>query len=85
MEGWKTLSRKTVLDLSPYLTVETHAVELPDGRVIPDWPWVITPDYVNVVALTAEGRFVCFRRASMPLRTRRSRPWAGMSSRARNR
>jgi len=61
MKPWKTKSRRTVLDQRPWLVVENHTVELPDGRIIPDWPWVITPDYVNVVAVTADERFLCFR------------------------
>ena len=61
MTPWRTLARQTVLDKAPYLTVELHRVELPDGTVIPDWAWVITPDYANVVAETADGRFLCFR------------------------
>jgi len=58
---WKTLARKTILDRRPYLVVEQHTVELPDGKQIADWPWVITPDYVNVLAMTSDGRFLCFR------------------------
>jgi ADP-ribose pyrophosphatase len=61
MKAWKTIARQTVLDQRPWLTVENHTVELPDGRLISDWPWIITPDYVNVVAMTAEGQFICFR------------------------
>ena len=61
MESWKTLSRRVILDYSKFLVVEEHAVELPDGQVIHDWPWVITPDFVNVVAVTRDGLFVCFR------------------------
>lgn len=61
MQRWKTLSRRVILDHSKYLTVENHEVQLPDGRVIPDWPWIITPDFVNVLAVTEEGKFVCFR------------------------
>ena len=61
MKPWKTKSRKIVLDDRPWLTVEDHTVELPDGRVIPNWPWVITPDYINVVAVTEDERFICFR------------------------
>jgi ADP-ribose pyrophosphatase len=49
------------LNYGKYLVVEEHTVELPDGRVISDWPWVITPDYVNVLAMTEDGEFVCFR------------------------
>lgn len=61
MKPWKTLSRTTILEHGKYLTVEDHEIELPDGRVIPDWPWIITPDYVNVVPVAEEGRIVCFR------------------------
>jgi ADP-ribose pyrophosphatase len=61
MKLWKTKTRQTVLDQRPWLIVENHTVELPDGRLISDWPWIITPDYVNVVAITTEGQFICFR------------------------
>ena len=61
MKSWKTKARETVLDNQPWLTIEHHSVELPDGRLIPDWPWIITPDYVNIVAMTEDERFLCFR------------------------
>lgn len=61
MQPWKTISRRVVLEQPPFLTVENHEVELPDGRVIPDWSWVITPDFVNVVAITDQNKFLCFR------------------------
>lgn len=58
---WKTVGRQKVLQNGKWLTVENHTVELPDGRRISDWPWVITPDYINVVPVTADGEFLCFR------------------------
>lgn len=61
MKPWKTKNRQTILDQPPWLRVEHHTVQLPDGRVIPEWPWIITPDYVNVVAVTEDERFLCFR------------------------
>ena len=61
MKPLKTVSKKTILDMGKYLVVEAHEVELPDGSVIPDWPWVITPDYINVVAVTDDGKFPVFR------------------------
>lgn len=67
MKPWKTKDRKTVLEQRPWLVVENHTVELPDGRLIPDWPWIITPDYVNVVAVTADERFLCFRQVKYGL------------------
>lgn len=61
MEQWKTRQRRTILERSRFLSIETHTVELPDGKVIDDWDWVITPDYVNVAVVTTDGHFVCFR------------------------
>jgi ADP-ribose pyrophosphatase len=61
MKNWRTLSRRTVLQQEPFLTVEFHEVELPDKTVITDWPWIITPDYVNVLAKTLDDHFLCFR------------------------
>ncbi|MEI7731196.1 MAG: NUDIX hydrolase [Verrucomicrobiota bacterium] len=61
MQPWKTLARRKVLQQGRFLTLEMHDVALPDGRVITDWPWVITPDYVNILAETTEGKFLCFR------------------------
>jgi 8-oxo-dGTP pyrophosphatase MutT (NUDIX family) len=55
------LSRRTLLDTGKFLKVESHKVELPDGQIIEDWPWVIIPDYVNVVAVTPDQEFICFR------------------------
>jgi ADP-ribose pyrophosphatase len=61
MQPWKTLSRRSVFYHSKYVAVEEHAVQLPNGRVIADWPWIITPDYVNVAAVTEAGEFLVFR------------------------
>jgi 8-oxo-dGTP pyrophosphatase MutT (NUDIX family) len=61
MQSWKTRSRRIILNHSKYLVVEEHTVELPDGRMISDWPWLITPDYVNILAMTEQGEFLCFR------------------------
>ncbi len=63
MQLWKTLDR-TLIHRSgngKFLILENHRVELPDGRIIEEWPWVITPDFVNVVAVTVDGEFICFR------------------------
>jgi ADP-ribose pyrophosphatase len=61
VEPWKTLASRTVLDRSPWLSVEDRTVELPDGRVIDDWPWVETRAFANVVAVRRDGLFPVFR------------------------
>jgi ADP-ribose pyrophosphatase len=61
MQPWKTLTKRVVYQPNRFLTVEIHELELPDGRRIADWPWLITPDYANVLARTTDGRFLCFQ------------------------
>jgi len=61
MKPLKTISRKTILDTGTFLVVEKHEVELPDGKVVPDWAWIVTPEYINVVAVTDDGKFPIFR------------------------
>ncbi len=61
MEPWKTLSRTEILRHSKWLTVENHTILLPDGTTLEKWPWIITPDYVNIAVRTKDKRFLCFR------------------------
>lgn len=61
MKSWKTLSRETVLSYGKYLKIENHTIELPNGEIIQDWPLVITPDFINVLAQMEDGRFLIFR------------------------
>lgn len=64
---WKTLSRKSLLTFGKWLTVESHSIELPDGRVIDDWAWIICPDFVNVLAVTDDNHFLMFRQGKYGL------------------
>ncbi len=61
MRKWKTIHRRRVVDFGRFLAVEAHRVELPDSRVVDDWPWIEAPDYAVVLASSAEGRFLVFR------------------------
>jgi ADP-ribose pyrophosphatase len=40
--------------------VEEHSVELPDGTIIEKWPWVASPDFVLVLGITPERKFMVF-------------------------
>jgi len=61
LQSWKTLARKHVVDFGKWLTVESHTVQLHDGRIIENWPYVITPDYINVMVEREDGAFIFFR------------------------
>jgi ADP-ribose pyrophosphatase len=61
LRSWETLSRKTVLDFNRFLSIESHRVQLPDGEIIEDWPWVVIPSAVIILAQTPDEQFLCFR------------------------
>lgn len=61
MKSLKTIARKTILKHSKYLTVENHVVQCPDGSVIDDWAWIVTPNYITVATIDEGGMFICFR------------------------
>jgi ADP-ribose pyrophosphatase len=58
-----TLQRTPLLSVGDgrFLKVEQHVVAFGNGRQVDDWPWVITPDFVNVVPVLEDGRILCFR------------------------
>ena len=78
MQMWETVSKETVLDQGKFLRVESHVVKLPDGRVIPDWAWVIAPDAAVVLPVTADGRFLCFRQTKYAVDGTTLAPVGGM-------
>ena len=58
---WRTLSRRTLLSRPPWLEVGDETVELPDGRVIADFPWIRVREFAIVVALTDADEVVVER------------------------
>ena len=57
---WEILSSDYIAR-RPWLTARKDVVRLPDGRVNPEY-WVLEfPDWVNVIALTKDGRMVMER------------------------
>jgi ADP-ribose pyrophosphatase len=61
LRGWETVSKQNILNHNKFLQVENHVVKTPNGSIIPDWSWVITPDAINVVAVTENNQFLCLR------------------------
>lgn len=58
--GYSTLSSEYLFS-RPWLTVRKDAISLPDGRVNPEYYVLEYPDWINVIAITADGRFVMER------------------------
>jgi ADP-ribose diphosphatase len=78
LRPWETLSRKTILTDGKFLTVENHTIKLPDGKIIPDWPWLITPSAAIVLPVTADGKFLCFRQTKYAVEGTTLAPVGGM-------
>jgi ADP-ribose pyrophosphatase len=75
---WETLSRKTILYHNKFLTVESHTVKLPSGRIIHDWSWLIIPSAVIVLAVTDDKKFLCFRQTKYAVGGTSLAPVGGM-------
>ncbi len=57
---WKIL-KSEYLFKRPWLTARLDMVQLPDGRVNPEYYVLEYPDWVNVIAITKDGQFVMER------------------------
>jgi ADP-ribose pyrophosphatase len=60
MRPWKTIKKELILDHSKFLKVEKHTIELPNGKIIENWPWVITPEYALILPVTERGTLLLF-------------------------
>lgn len=58
---WNTLKSDVIISRPPWLRVRHDVVELPDGRINPEFYVLEYPDWVNVIAITEEGKFVMER------------------------
>lgn len=58
---WTTLKSEIIVSRPPWLKVRHDKVQLPDGRINPDFYVLEYPDWVNVIAITDEGLFVMER------------------------
>lgn len=58
--AWKTIESQYLFK-RPWLTVRRDAVELPDGRINPEFYVLEYPDWVNVIAETEDGQIVMER------------------------
>lgn len=57
---WKVLSSEYIIR-RPWLTARKDVLQLPDGRINPEFYVLEYPSWVNVMAITDEGRFVMVR------------------------
>ena len=60
IQEWKVLESEYLVR-RPWLTARRDRLELPDGRIIPEYYVLEYPDWVNVIAITKDGQFVMER------------------------
>ena len=60
IKEWKVLESEYLVR-RPWLTARRDRLELPDGRIIPEYYVLEYPDWVNVIAITKDGQFVMER------------------------
>ena len=60
MKSWKVLYSEYLIK-RPWLTARRDKLELPDGRIVPEYYVLEYPNWVNVIAITKEGQFVMER------------------------
>ena len=60
IKEWKVLESEYLVR-RPWLTARRDRLELPDGRIIPEYYVLEYPDGVNVIAITKDGQFVMER------------------------
>lgn len=60
MRQWKTVKKTTILDFNKFLKIEQHTIELPNGKIIQDWPWIISPDFVLILPVTDKKKILLF-------------------------
>lgn len=55
---WTTLKSEIIVSRPPWLRVRHDEVRLPDGCINPEFYVLEYPDWVNVIAITEDGKFV---------------------------
>lgn len=60
IENWKVLSSEYIAH-EPWFTVRKEKVQLPNGSVIPSYYVMEYPSWINVIAITREGKMIMER------------------------
>lgn len=54
---WKVI-KSEYLHRRPWLTVRRESLQMPDGTIVPEYYVLEYPNWVNVIAITKEGKFI---------------------------
>lgn len=65
-QKWKSLTKKSILVKKPWFEVFKEEIQLPDGKVVPEYYQIEMPHYTAVFAVTVEQKIMvlrCYRHA----------------------
>ena len=65
-QKWESLTKESILVKKPWFEVFREEIQLPDGKVVPEYYGVEMPHYTAVFAVTEERRIIilrCYRHA----------------------
>lgn len=55
---WNTIESKYLFSKPPWLIIREDKLELPDGRIMPSYYVFEYPDWVSIIAIDRDGKFV---------------------------
>lgn len=55
---WRVLESTPLVNRGTWMNLRMERVQLPSGSIVPEWFVLEFPDWVNVIAVTCDGRFV---------------------------
>ena len=55
---WTVLESKQLLYKGTWMNLRQERVQLPSGAIVPEWFILEFPDWINIIAITKEGKFV---------------------------
>jgi len=65
-QKWESLNKESILVKKPWFEVFREEIQLPDGKVVPEYYEIEMPHYTAVFAVTAEHKIIvlrCYRHA----------------------
>ena len=63
---WKSLTKKSILVKKPWFEIFKEKIQLPDGKIVPEYYEIEMPHYTAVFAVTLEQKIIilrCYRHA----------------------
>lgn len=55
---WTVLKSEKLLSKGTWMNLRMERVQLPTGGIVPEWFVLEFPDWINVIAITKDGKFV---------------------------